>query len=223
MMAEEDAPAARQAVALAPGTELRIEFGDRHGRRRSFEALVQESTEHRLVVVPLAAQRGIALPDAGARVHLHLLRERGSAVARVVSRGAPDAPVELTRPMRLVRESRRRLFRIDVLLDARSSLGPVRVVNLSGGGCLLALPDGAPSPAIEASVDLALALPGLAQPLPVRGRVVRIFQPEAGGPRVGLDFGRLASRDESLIIRYVFARQAELLRRGLLTAPERDV
>lgn|GEM_PF-637218 len=224
-MAEEDAPAARRhgrrAVGFGAGAQILVEFVDGGGRPRSLQAHVEQSTADRMVLQPLPNQPGAAVPDIGRRVHLRFLREVGSAVARVVSRGSPESPLVLTRPMRLVRESRRRLYRIDVQLAAETSLGPARVVNLSGSGCLLALPEGDDPAAPGTQVEVRLPLPGAPTPVRVRGRIVREFRPEAGGRRIGVDFGRLPAREEDAIVRYVFLRQAELLRRGLLS-PDRD-
>jgi len=64
-------------------------------------------------------------------------------------------------------------------------------------------------------IALRLLLPGRGQPLELQGLVVRTVE-HPGGWRAGVHFQDLRRPQEDALVRYVFHRQAELLRRGVL-------
>ncbi len=201
---------------LSGSRDVLLEFVDGGGSARTLWARVEHAGTERVVLRSLPDHAADQVPDVGQRIRLRIEPEAEAAVALVIERGSPESRLVISRPTRIIRQSRRRFYRIDVDLHAETSSGPCRVWNLSGSGCLLTLLAGSPLPPVGTDLELRLPVPGVPAPLHIRARVVRQFLPNVGSPRLGVDFVQLKRREEDAIIRYVFARQTELLRRGLL-------
>jgi c-di-GMP-binding flagellar brake protein YcgR len=92
------------------------------------------------------------------------------------------------------------------------------VLNLSGGGCMLRL-DAPPAPLIGDRLDIHLPLGADVPLLILRARVVHVHRPDLERPFLGLAFENRSRKTEDQLVRYVFARQAELLRNGRLWNP----
>ena len=176
------------------------------------EALLVQAPTHRGVVVHI---------DAGRRLELSVRRDTSafhSTVAMIgLEQGTPPL-LRLGRPDTWAETSQRDFFRVDVDLPVRTSAGVGRLTNLSGGGGLLAL-NAPPYPEPGATLQLTLALPGGDTPLALTAVVVRVFDQE-GSVRFGLSFRSPDRRVQDRLVRYVAVRQREMLRLGLLRAPD---
>ncbi len=82
------------------------------------------------------------------------------------------------------------------------------VLDISVGGCSLALPRDCPGLRVETAFDCQLQLPGASSPLPLRLLVRSRFDPPpqdtTQGARIGCEFIELPGVAESLIQRYIF-------------------
>lgn len=81
------------------------------------------------------------------------------------------------------------------------------VLDISVGGCMVAMPRECADYAVATSFDCMLHLPGAA-PIPLRLRVRSRLEParqdKTHGPRVGCEFTQLSASVESQIQRYIF-------------------
>ncbi len=209
---------------LQPGTAVQITWttGTHTHRHRTLvadltaEAVLLQAPTHRGVVVRI---------DAGRQIELSVRRDTSAFHTTVAAVGLQQGPPPLLRlrhPEAWTETSQRDFFRVDVDLPVRTSAGPGRLTNLSGGGCLLAL-DTPPYPEPGATLELTLALPDAPVPLTLAAVVVRVFDQE-GSARFGLSFRNLDRRVQDRLVRYVASRQREMLRLGLLrpSTPEAE-
>jgi hypothetical protein len=204
-----------------PGTDLRVEFVDAGGTQHVASGAVGAlQTDGLLVSLPPGDSPLRRLP-VGRRLDLVVRQSPESVVVAQVAiapGGSPPDSIRTTLPVRVEMTSRRRLYRVDVDIPVRTSRGPGRVLNLSGGGCMLRL-DGPPAPHIGDAMDIHLSLGRDTPLLSLRARVVHIHRPDLERPFLGLAFDNRTRKTEDHLVRYVFARQAELLRRGRLWNP----
>ncbi len=216
------APQRKLESLLCPGAGVLLTFTGSNGSQRKVEARCRRLAGDRLTILLTGNPTDNAVPDLGRMVHL-TLEDGGTPVeayARVLERGAPDTPLVLSHPAAVVRTNRRNLYRVSVDLTAQTSFGAARLVDLSGGGCLLA-PGATELPKMGQQVDVNIELPTEKTPLALSGIVVRHTQSEGGAPRIGVKFCGISVDEETKVIRYVHARQRELLRRGVLV-PARE-
>jgi len=92
-------------------------------------------------------------------------------------------------------------------LPARAFQKELPVLDISVGGCLLALPRDCPDFTVASTFDCILHLPGaspIALQLRVRSRLEPPSHDKTHGPRAGCEFTQLAASAESQIQRYVF-------------------
>ncbi len=221
-MASTQAEGADSASLLQPGTAVQIAWTE-GGHEHRHRTLVADLTPEALLL-QAPTRRGVVVRiDAGRRLELSVRRDasafHSAAVAIGLEQGAPPL-LRLKLPAPWTETSQRDFFRVDVDLPARTSAGPGRLTNLSGGGCLLAL-DSPPYPDPGATLQLTLALPGVDTPITLAAVVVRVFDQE-GAARFGLSFRAPDRRTQDRLVRYVAVRQREMLRLGLLRAPERQ-
>jgi len=190
-----------------------MEWVDARGRHCA-RLCAAERQGHEAVTLRALGTSGDPLPEQGIEVYLRVGRGRLAVpgVARVLS-GDSGPLVAVTRPDP---ESRRALHRVDVDLPAQTSAGFARVINLSGGGCLL-VPDNAELPDVGTPLGLTVRPPTCAAPLHLRAVVLRHVLPEFRRPRLAIEFLDVGQPTQDQLVRYVFLRQQELLRMGLVT------
>jgi c-di-GMP-binding flagellar brake protein YcgR len=134
-------------------------------------------------------------------------------------------------PVFLRREQRRGFVRVPVLLDAEIAHNPlprdasaeewttVATADISGGGVgLFIWNDDVPVwLAMGRRIWVALPIGEGGSSVRVMGEVVRLEKPEAGpanGVSVGVGFMEISERERARIIRFVFERQRELIRKS---------
>lgn len=206
------------ATIFRPGADLRVEFVDSGGTQHVVSSAVDAlQADGLLLSLPPGDSPLRHLPPGR---HLHLVVGRSPqavvvAEVAIAPGGSPPDTVRTTLPTRLALTSRRRLYRVDVDISVRTSRGPGRVLNLSGGGCMLRL-EAPPAPHIGDTLDVHLALGKELPLLVLRARVVHVHRPDLERPFLGLAFEDHSRKTEDHLVRYVFARQAELLRNGQL-------
>lgn len=158
---------------------------------------------------PVADARPSDLQKPVGRVHLGR-QDSGGDVKQ-----ARDERTTVGAPWGGEDSSRRRLYRVDVNLPTKTSLGFARIVNLSGSGCVMIL-DQSDLPPIGTLFRIDLKLPTSPTVLLIRAQVVRRILTDLRRPRIGVEFRQNTPRQEDMIIRYVFARERELLKQGLI-------
>jgi len=173
--------------------------------------------------VPLPLDKGTAV-----RVYYHDERTMYSFRTRVVDRAwHPRPTLLLAEPEEIERIQRRRFVRLQINLpvrycllneqrghDAEPEVREAACEDISAGGLLLVCPQGLTK---GAELDLEVELePDV--PLWLVGRVVRVVEhpgPERPG-RYGVEFIGVTAADRDLITRFIFRKQRELRRLGLL-------
>lgn len=172
--------------------------------------------------------------SALARLPLVLTFVRGDALYRFETRAVGPAranALAIARPRKVTRLQRRQFYRLSLespttfrVLASGSASDPVaaRMVNLSGGGALLAASKPVPS-GLEVSVRVPSGKDGSA--LPVEGCVLDCRVATQGASRIFLirvqfaDAPQFPDADRDEIIAYIFEQQRFLLRtRKLLRA-----
>ena len=139
-------------------------------------------------------------------------------VAKRLTDSIPMLQLEITGPWQRIQE--RNFVRVDVLLPAayaclvegeRESLQSAQITNLGGGGVFLVTKTPL---AVEAMIWLSLTLDGTV--LEMQGVVRRAEVLPNGGCGHGIAFEQLDEKTRQLIIQFVFQRQLELKRKGLV-------
>lgn len=105
--------------------------------------------------------------------------------------------------------SRRQYFRVDLNLPLRVRGRAGTVKNLSGNGLLAVVPHGLL--AVGERYDVEFGVPGIPRPVIATARVVRISP--GAEDLVGMAFDALTARTRENLVRFIFCRQRELLRR----------
>ncbi|MCR4399453.1 MAG: flagellar brake protein [Syntrophomonadaceae bacterium] len=204
--------------------ELEVGTGE---QRETHRSRIEEIGE-RTLLVAAPMRHGVPVYLAGGtEVYVRFVRDRGlfSFAARVVgSRGGTLPMLELTRPVRIARTERRAWVRMATVLqcrcrrlDAASDSGDMEAttINLGGGGALLT----APAPLEPGTpVRLTMRLPDEV-PVEADGEVLRCEAAGAGGRRywhLAVRFVDIQEKVREHLIRFVFQRQRELIRRGML-------
>ncbi len=204
------------ADVFRPDVDVRLEFVDWIGALHVFDSTVEDIDADGLRI----SLRGPGPNPLGSLQpgrHLHFVVHHPpdlvvAGLVEFVSAG-PANVAHITPPARLAVTSRRRLYRVDVDIRVHTSRGPARVLNLSGGGCLLRM-DAPPSPQVGDALELRLPLESDLSPLHLRAHVVHMHRPELDRPFLGMAFDNRMSSTEDALVRFVFARQAEMLRGG---------
>jgi c-di-GMP-binding flagellar brake protein YcgR len=141
---------------------------------------------------------------------------------RVLERRLQPLPVLiLEKPQKINRSQRREFVRFGARLPFRYSLFDgletldANTADISGGGISFTTPV---PPREGSQMRLELELPG-EKPVKAVGSVVRVA--DRSGPikkryKVGVTFLVIEEKDRDRIIKYIFARQRELRRKGLL-------
>lgn len=139
----------------------------------------------------------------------------------------------LLKPAEFRRIQRRNYVRIDANLPTQikvvneseedENIIPAHSRNISGGGMMLTVENqnlGAVKISIGTILDIAVEIPDIYEPVKAIGRVVRSDrQKSASGTEeliIGVNFTALEEKDREDIISYVFRRQRELRKLGLL-------
>jgi len=186
------------------------------------------------VVVAAPTHRGAVLRlDEGDPVRIQLVRQDGVYKLDTVVESVivyPFPMLQLTKPVEVVRDQRRRYARVDVSLPARyrrvdhgdrtkGRLVPHKgtVMNVSGGGALIVTWQSRHDLEIGSEVDVELELP--CGKVSVKGVVVRLSTGQTENGRVqeiAVEFKEIDERQRDMLARYVLQRQIELRRKGLL-------
>ena len=162
----------------------------------------------------------VAYPYRGAIYHYYseVIGESGRRVKLL----------EISEPLFIRREQRRGFVRVPILLDVQyapnhGDNGEVQwesgvAVDISGGGTCIFLAD--PPSWLKCGETLKLVLPigPDGGPFKVSAEIVRIEEsdgPEQPGVSVGLSFIGITDREETAIVRFVFDRQRELIRKAI--------
>lgn len=139
--------------------------------------------------------------------------------------------LEISEPIFVRREQRRDFVRVPVLLDIEYALGcrdgraleweSAVAVDISGGGAQIFLAD--PPKWLERGQEVKAVLPIGPEggPFGVLAKIVRIEKsdtPGQPGVSVGLRFIDITDKEQTEIVRFVFDRQRELIRKA--TGPE---
>ncbi len=141
----------------------------------------------------------------------------------------PVPLLRLARPGAVAREQKRYYVRVPASLRARWQLADdeegerhlsahtATTVNVSGGGVLVMTLHSDEDVNVGSAVDIEIDLPDAR--VSARGVVVRVdIQERQGRPSrtMALEFADIDERQRDLIMKYVFQRQLELRRKGLL-------
>jgi len=156
-----------------------------------------------------------------------------SADTFIVGRLLTPIPIlVLLKPKEFRRIQRRDYVRVEANLPVTIELSKneeeqvvilSRTCNISGGGMMLSLDlDSLEETefSVDAVLDLNIEIPELEQPIKAIGRIVRCEEkksPNSGNELcLGLKFTLIEEKDRDQIISYVFKRQRELRKLGLL-------
>ncbi len=207
------------------GATVQVDAVNEEGELVSYRTRI-EDRDDRTLAVQLPYEKGVPVRFTP-QSQLVLLRQvegdqfAYAATVEVVQTRPGNIPLlVVTRPVDYELVPRRRFFRCPVRLPVRCQGVEGEATNLSGSGLLAVLP-AQPEWKTGTEAELELALPGQDEPMPLKGRVMRV-QKVASGTRqaVAFDFVHLRERAQDLILRYLFLRQRELISKGLLV-PER--
>lgn len=202
---------------FAPGSQARVRVVDTAGTHQSFRVLVEDVLPSGMTLRVLTRTAAAAHLPPAARLTLLRYSQRQAHATTVRLRELRDGEPALlltSPPGELSSQPQRYLYRVDVDLRAEGPGWSGRVSDLSGSGCLLALRSGPPL-RLGSLLRFSLHLPAAEAPVPVSAEVVRRVTRD-GIQTLGLEFVRLTRRQQDAIVRYVYRRQAELLRQGLL-------
>lgn len=215
----------RRLPGLHEGKEVRVQIGKHPGYH---QVHVVDLTGSGIgLEVPFDDEGRLMTVRPGSRVRVEYSSETGiyafdGVVAEVVEEGTPW--FRIGRPRKLERKQRRRFFRLVVsvpvwwsLLDEGGSChGPFNEAStgdLSGGGLRFAAEE---APPVGSRLLLKVDI-GDGPPIEVVGEVVRSVQQDDGcGRVVSVDFTQIDEADRDALIRYLFRKQGELRRKGLL-------
>lgn len=177
------------------------------------------------IILALPLSKGVPVPiRVGSRVLVRYFDQSAiySFTAEVISRAtAPRAILAVRLPETVHRVQRRNYVRLDdnipvtiYKLQEEDLTGFDTVTkDISGGGVRLEIPH-----AYELGTELELHLKLPAARIVAVGKVVRCLQLEAPkkGYNIGIQFTIIEERDRDRIIKYIFDRQRELRKKGLL-------
>ena len=214
---------------LKPNTlvEIEVEKGEYKGVYHSRVEEVREDTL--LLAMPIKRRRVVVLPE-GLKVQVGIVRSGISYFfeATILRRLRSPLPLlVVNKPAEARKRQRRAWVRVPAVLnflyaavdaanpDQELEFQRAQTLDISGGGLLFAtdrsfLPDDRLKIILELPPD---------QKIELVGRVARIVNNPSGAWRrfsVGVEFIQIGERDRDRIIRWVFERQRELIKRGLL-------
>ncbi|MFA7635743.1 MAG: flagellar brake protein [Bacillota bacterium] len=165
----------------------------------------------------------IAYYHRGAIYHYHS-KVTGEAGRRVKL-------LEISEPVFVGREQRREFVRVPVLLDMVYALDSPHgrefewenavAVDISGGGASIFIADPPQWLELGETVKVVLPIGPDGDPFEVSAEIVRIEKPdipEQPGVNIGVRFIGITDREQTEIVRFVFDRQRELIRKA--TDPE---
>ena len=208
------------AEAFHPGTNVLLEFIDDRGLVQSYKTVVHDVTQDSLLLqAPVEKKVPVRIPPG---IELSLWQEQKESAYVAMAKVIDNRPGEVsllvtTKPYSIEKVPRRRFFRIDADLPFRCGQTTGRVKNISGSGVLASVPAGTLKEG--QTIEFELDLPGLSLPLRLEGKVVRVVG-RGASQTAGIFFTLISEGMRDEIIRYVFQRQRELLRLGMLTKEE---
>lgn len=201
--------------AFRPGSQILLEWFDPQGVYHSARTMLQDVGEQGMCLEAPIERRMMVRIEPGTEITLACHRKSDSVVAVVrVTELKPGTPPLLltTLPQATDRTTQRRFYRVDVDLPVAFENGGGRMLNLSGSGCLLRWEEAdAPDPGHQVAFDVKL--PSFSLAMSLAGRVVRSYPSR---DRAAVDFVGLTRAQQDELVRYVFLRQNELLRLGML-------
>ncbi len=222
-----DCPTPNPAEVFRPGTSVSIEYTDAAGINRTHNTYVHNAGPDTLWLV-FPTQHGIP-PGLQPGQELDMRRAddleayRAQVTVMEIVRGAPEptgdsAPLlRVSMPASIEIRPRRRFFRVDVDIPFTAGRYQGRILNMSGSGLLLT----AREPFVEGSrFEVMFSPPGSGEVIRAAVRVLRAVS----GRKIqcaGVVFEDLDPATQDRLVRYVFARQRELVSRGILVRDPR--
>lgn len=195
--------------AFGPGTEIQLDLIASNGICHSRQTKVRDCHPDALVLYAPMEQGIAAYIPVGSKVTLWQQGENEAYVATVrVTAIRPEMPplIVTTAPSKVEVTPRRRFFRASTRLPFRAGATNGEVRDISGNGALVCVPPGSLREGKVMRVEIGI--PGLALPLRMEAKVVRVFQID-GEEHAGLAFERVNETVRDHIIRHVFIRQRE--------------
>lgn len=211
------------------GASVRIEAVDEQGELVSYRTRIEDVTDQAVLLqLPTEKGRPVRLVPQEPVVLLRqddAKRVTYAATVRVLEVRSGQLPLlVVSKPADYDVQPRRRFFRCPVRLPVKVQGHAGDATNLSGSGVLVLLPAEGPWKVGE-ELALELQLPTDSDPLPLRGRVMRVHRISLSRVAVAFDFVHLKEKVQDHILSYLLARQRELIRRGLWVPeepPERE-
>jgi len=212
-------------VAVQPNQKITL-YAESAADSSIYVTKVEDVREDVILVAAPIEQRNLVPMSIGTRVQLEYkdttLTSQGRYIARGIVIGRERVPipiltVRLVEPWKKIQE--RMFVRVDVLLDGTYALvvdGQFQAVhscsirNLSGGGLRMI----AQEELAEGDI-IWICLPLESGSIPAYAEIVRVESGEDGFG-YGVSFVNLPERDRKAIIQYVYQRQLELRRKGLI-------
>lgn len=199
-----------------PGSNVMIEFIDERGFMKSFSSIIDDISSEGMALFAPVDQGALVKINPGQELGIYRPEGQKAYVCqvRVLEYKLGSPPLVLTTvPLHVECQPRRRFFRVDVEIPYQSANHSGMIVNASGNGLLLS--SSKDCFRAGAQFDIQFKLPTMTQTIGARVKVTREFKRGnhylAGVLLVGL---RPQLQDE--IIKYLLARQRELVKLGLL-------
>jgi len=215
-----DSPIPSPAEVFRPGTSVSIEYMDGAGVIRTHNTYVHDAAPDALI---LALPTGHGIPvslEPGQELDVRRAEDMEAYRAQVcVLEVIPGAPAlfRVSMPLSIEMRPRRRFFRVDVGIPFTTDGHKGRILNISGSGLLLA----SNQVFVEGSrFEVAFTLPGSNEAISAQVRVLRAFS-RRRMKCAGAVFEGLEPAIQERLVKYVFARQRELAKRGLLVRDRR--
>lgn len=213
-----------------PGDNVMIEYVDRGGVIKNYKTRVEDLEGPYLILqMPIIKRMPVRIREG---IELTLWRKedrnRQAYVTNVYvieNRPGKLPLLVCSKPNKISVASRRRFFRCSVELpldySTEKSSASGTVVDLSLSGCYaLVEPDPQLKPGVF--VNLSFSIPGDSA-LTLLGEVIRV-QDLAARKKLGIaiDFREITEGMQDILNRYLFLRQGDLIRKGVLFAPETE-
>ncbi len=220
-MALNGTPSAQQV--FHPGANVTIELVDDGGMLRNYSSIIQDFTDNEMSLcapvermVPVRVQQGREIT-----VYRAIDQTAYASQVCVLRHKSGDPPILVTTaPVSVECQPRRRFFRVDVEIPYNSILGPGTIVNASGNGLLLVSSKDCFKPGRH--FDIQFKLPTCEQETRVRVKVMREFK---RGSRylAGVVMLNLNPKMQDELIKFLLARQRELVQMGLLFSEHSEI
>jgi c-di-GMP-binding flagellar brake protein YcgR len=212
-------------MSVLPNQKITLYVETAHGS--SIHITKIEDVQDDVVLVAAPIERRTLVPiGIGSRVQLEYKDTSLTGQGRYIAKGivirrmrgqVPMLEVRLFEPWQKIQE--RMFVRVDVLLETTyapvldgqiQAVSQCSILNLSGGGLWMLAQE-----ALAAGDIIWLCLPLEQGSIQAYGEIVRVEDGEEGFG-YGVSFVNLPERDRKAIIQYVYQRQLELRRKGLI-------